>query len=78
MTSSPIAPATNSPILNQVTRLSEIALRAMADFLIVHASAMAALLFVAFRLEDTPNQTIVEGLANPSRLTLIVRSRHCP
>ena len=46
-----------------MTRLSEIALRVMADFLIVHAAAMAALLLVAFRLEDNPNQSIVDGLA---------------
>jgi nucleoside-diphosphate-sugar epimerase len=62
MTPSP-NPAINFPTFNQLTRLSEIALRVLADFLIVHASAMAALLFVAFRLEDTPSQTIVVGLA---------------
>ena len=54
---------TSSPVTHKFTRVSEIALRVVADFLIVHASAMAALLFVAFRLEDTPTQTIVDGLA---------------
>ena len=52
-----------TPLTNKLTRISEIALRVVADLLIVHASAMAALLFVAFRLEDTPTQTIVDGLA---------------
>jgi len=54
---------TSKPALTSITRGSEIVLRVFADFLIVHASAMAALVFVAFRLEDTPTQTIVEGLA---------------
>ena len=54
---------TSTPLTHQLTRVSEIALRVIADFLIVHASAMAALLFVAFRLEDTGAQTIVDGLS---------------
>lgn len=54
---------TSTPFTKQITRVSEIALRVIADFLIVHASAMAALLFVAFRLEETPTQTIVDGLS---------------
>ena len=54
---------TSTPFSQKLTRSSEIALRVIADFLIVHASAMAALLFVAFRLEETPTQTIVDGLA---------------
>ena len=49
--------------LTSITRVSEIAMRVVADFLIVHASAMAALVFVAFRLEDAPTQPIVDGLA---------------
>ena len=55
--------ANKHPITTKLTRISEIALRVIADFLIVHASAMAALVLVAFRLEDTPTQTIVDGLA---------------
>ena len=54
---------TSPSSIHKFTRASEIALRVVADFLIVHASAMAALLFVAFRLEETPTQTIVGGLA---------------
>ena len=54
---------TSTPFTKQITRVSEIALRVIADFLIVHASAMAALLFVAFRLEETTTQTIVDGLS---------------
>ena len=46
----------------QLVHWSEIALRMLADFLIVHAAAMAALLLVALRLEDSPNQSILEGL----------------
>ncbi|HEY3743054.1 MAG TPA: NAD-dependent epimerase/dehydratase family protein [Bryobacteraceae bacterium] len=59
ITTSPTSHSASNPFL----RTSEIALRVIADFLIVHASAMAALLFVAFRLEDTPTQSIVNGLA---------------
>jgi nucleoside-diphosphate-sugar epimerase len=46
----------------QFVHWSEIALRVIADFLIVHAAAMAALLLVALRLDDRPDQPIAVGL----------------